>query len=323
MARIKVNKVIIGNGVDLKVLVTGSLSAKLRKGDRLAYDALHSAIQSNKDTGKVIESSLQTIILPANEYLGAMLESLARTLNDEGSFSSTVTSGGGKRVAIKPNKAGVYTPATVAGTGWARLTPSYLKRVGVIRGKSGRPKKSDKFSHGGAKRWWYERNRQGSKSSDVGSQSTGEGAMEELLALAKEIGGFNKKLISSTGRANKFTISAGVRKNVRRTHVRTSSKGNKFIVYGVKGQLQGPTSLTIQHALAPLLTDITLKALMTSQEQRVSKSAASIYKSAGRDDWLANVLANEAKRPWVSKFFASGGRSGLIKHIQAHVLDVA
>ena len=308
-----VRKAKLTGTTSLESLVEQGMVAKLRRKDSAAQDLLHQAIRANPKTGKVIEASLSAVTIPANEYLADMLEAMARTLNNESSFSSTVTTSGNKRVNIARGKYGSSgIPGQVVGTNWSRLRPSYLKRIGVT-GTSRRPGAGD------TKRWWYERKRTGSRSSDTGSASTGEEAVSNLSQLAASIGSFGSKNISKAGWANKFSIGPGVKRGRTRTHLRTAVKGNKFLVYGVKGVLQGPTRLDLNHQLDLVLSDITLTALMSSTEQRVGAAAKTLYNAAGRDDWLANILANESRRPWISKFFAQGGKSGLTRHIQDHL----
>ena len=291
-----------GGGQALTLLITKQFSKKLAQKDVRTYDFLHEKLKAHPKTKKIIGESAKFILDPANEYLAAMLYVLANTLANDESFRKSVTTSGSKHVTLSSSGKVSGIPKRVNTEPWPRLSVGYLRRVGALSNKN--------------KRWWYERRRAGSRAPQ-GGKSLGEWAQSDIASLASQIqkgltgaGTKATSFRSAKGVPNRFTISMSAKRRKARTHFRTSVKGKGYVVYGVSGDLVGPSRLTLGRGVASReFSNITIHSMMAEAAMSTGGAkAGAVY--AG----LNLLLENESKRPWIAKFFAKGG-DGLVKHL--------
>lgn len=333
----------------LTTLARDNLNKKLSKGDRDTYDVLHNLIQTNPETGKIIDQSLAPIIDPANEFLATMMNATWATLSNPESFSGTVTESGAKRVTIqRPPGGNVRIPGGIRTAGWPRLTQAYLRKIGAVP-KKGPPSSSlsaDKYlaqQYAKNKTFWYERRRPGSllggrvrtpskrggPKYKLGHKPASRGGLDTTLAEgAKEAFGETSKYLrtrtylSKAPVVNSFTVKEGAERRRARTYGRKSvgrkgRKGRFYPVYGVVGEVVGPSKLTIDTRLDEHFARITIDSLLDKAEHGPGGTPKS-YFSAADEDWAATALTNETRRPWIARFWSKGHKH-LIAHIQGNL----
>jgi len=293
--------------------IKDQLNRNLGRGNPRTLNAISAAIRENPATQNAISRAVRPATDSANEFLGAMVQSAGATLDREGSFPTSVLQSGTKQIAINKQGRSQFVP-TVISSFWESLRESYLQTIGILRKRGS----NRNILSGSTKHFWYERRRAGSKSRSIGP-ALGQQARQSTNTLSRLIQTSSRRAISGSGIPNKFTVSRDILTKGRVVDGR-QRKGRSFIVFKASGPMVGPSVLTFSRALDRWMNRITLDSLVSGRAQSTGVRPKTVIDTGGRGNWLALLLANETRRPWVSAFFAKG-KKGLTQHIRKNLAN--
>lgn len=327
-----------GRDVELTETIKRNLFKDLTDRKPETVDTLHELIRTDPKTGDVIDNSVQSILIPANLFLESTLKTIGRTLDDESSFPLNGGAPGAtqnRSVSMKldtsadaPTRLPSKSPRAV----WRNLSANYLRKIGFQVNSLGKVKSTGGYyrykgnrlrrSSQGRKRFWSERGRKGSRIS--GSTGMREEAAALFMAIDGELvraGQRNPR--SLAGARNTFTVSSNLKKRRARSYQRTSTRGKRYVVYSVVGDLYYPNQVDLAHSYSSELSDVLLLSMVTGSAispKSSLKALTSGLTGRAESDWPALLLANEKTRPWMGSWF-SKLQPALIRYLQDELLS--